>query len=250
MHLRVDGPHGFVLGEGSRSRCRRSGSGRAPGLPERDGTASPAAPRGARAGGAGLERGDPDRPGTGRTGDRSPAELHPPPCGAVRRPLRIRHAVGGRTRRRAAAPGAVPNGRPPVLAQAPLVDERAMLGYAGSVAFSGDGREIAITPPPGRPAAQGPGRRRLPRSPVARLPHFADRRHGGGETHRPLAAASRSLGHSTFRIVANPPPRFTPAWLAEATDLLDRFEARPPRHSAETARAPKSRFCTGRSNGG
>ena len=113
MHLRVDGPHGFVLGEGSRSRCRRSGSGRAPGLPERDGTASPAAPRGARAGGAGLERGDPDRPGTGRTGDRSPAELHPPPCGAVRRPLRIRHAVGGRTRRRAAAPGAVPNGRPP-----------------------------------------------------------------------------------------------------------------------------------------
>lgn len=53
-------------------------------------------------------------------------------------------------------PGAAPPllglhrvGRPPVLAEAPMADERAMQGYAGSVAFSGDGSEIAITSPRG-----------------------------------------------------------------------------------------------------
>lgn len=37
----------------------------------------------------------------------------------------------------------------PVLAEAPLADELAMQGYAGSVAFSGAGHEIAITSPRG-----------------------------------------------------------------------------------------------------
>jgi len=40
-------------------------------------------------------------------------------------------------------------GAAPVLALAPLADERAMQGYAGSVAFSGDGSELAITSPRG-----------------------------------------------------------------------------------------------------
>jgi uncharacterized protein len=40
-------------------------------------------------------------------------------------------------------------GESPVLAQAPLADELAMQGYAGSVTFSGDGSEIAITSPRG-----------------------------------------------------------------------------------------------------
>lgn len=40
-------------------------------------------------------------------------------------------------------------GEAPVLAQAPLADELAMQGYAGSVAFSGTGHEIAITSPRG-----------------------------------------------------------------------------------------------------
>ncbi len=40
-------------------------------------------------------------------------------------------------------------GRAPVLAEAPLADELAMQGYAGSVAFSGDGSELAITSPRG-----------------------------------------------------------------------------------------------------
>lgn len=40
-------------------------------------------------------------------------------------------------------------GAAPVLAEAPLGDELAMQGYAGSVAFSGDGAEIAITSPRG-----------------------------------------------------------------------------------------------------
>jgi len=40
-------------------------------------------------------------------------------------------------------------GDAPVLAQAPLADELAMRGYAGSVSFSGDGHEIAITSPRG-----------------------------------------------------------------------------------------------------
>jgi hypothetical protein len=40
-------------------------------------------------------------------------------------------------------------GDAPVLAHAPLADERAMQGYAGSVAFSGAGHEIAITAPRG-----------------------------------------------------------------------------------------------------
>lgn len=40
-------------------------------------------------------------------------------------------------------------GAAPVLAEAPLADELAMQGYAGSVAFSGDGAEIAITSPRG-----------------------------------------------------------------------------------------------------
>jgi hypothetical protein len=40
-------------------------------------------------------------------------------------------------------------GAAPVLAAAPLADELAMKGYAGSVAFSGDGAEIAITSPRG-----------------------------------------------------------------------------------------------------
>jgi len=53
-------------------------------------------------------------------------------------------------------PGAAPPllglhrmGGAPVLAQAPLADELAMQGYAGSVAFSGAGHEIAITSPRG-----------------------------------------------------------------------------------------------------
>ncbi|ANT61287.1 twin-arginine translocation pathway signal [Salipiger sp. CCB-MM3] len=40
-------------------------------------------------------------------------------------------------------------GEAPVLCEAPLADELAMNGYAGSVAFSGDGQEIAITSPRG-----------------------------------------------------------------------------------------------------
>lgn len=40
-------------------------------------------------------------------------------------------------------------GQPPILAEAPLRDELAMQGYAGSVAFSGDGSEVAITSPRG-----------------------------------------------------------------------------------------------------
>lgn len=40
-------------------------------------------------------------------------------------------------------------GTPPVLAEAPLADELAMRGYAGSIAFAGAGDEIAITSPRG-----------------------------------------------------------------------------------------------------
>jgi len=40
-------------------------------------------------------------------------------------------------------------GAAPVLAQAPLAAERAMQGYAGSVAFSGNDHEVAITSPRG-----------------------------------------------------------------------------------------------------
>lgn len=40
-------------------------------------------------------------------------------------------------------------GETPVLAEAPLADELAMKGYAGSVAFAGDGSEVAITSPKG-----------------------------------------------------------------------------------------------------
>jgi hypothetical protein len=40
-------------------------------------------------------------------------------------------------------------GDAPVLVQGPLADELAMQGYAGSIAFSGDGSEIAITSPRG-----------------------------------------------------------------------------------------------------
>lgn len=40
-------------------------------------------------------------------------------------------------------------GDAPILAQAPLADELAMRGYAGSITFSGDVREIAITSPRG-----------------------------------------------------------------------------------------------------
>lgn len=40
-------------------------------------------------------------------------------------------------------------GRAPVLAPAPLADELAMQGYAGSIAFSGDGSGLAITSPRG-----------------------------------------------------------------------------------------------------
>jgi uncharacterized protein len=40
-------------------------------------------------------------------------------------------------------------GEVPVLASAPLADELVMQGYAGSIAFSGDGAEIAITSPRG-----------------------------------------------------------------------------------------------------
>ncbi|MBX9738657.1 MAG: DUF1513 domain-containing protein [Beijerinckiaceae bacterium] len=40
-------------------------------------------------------------------------------------------------------------GNAPLLAEAPIADELAMQGYAGSVAFSGDGSEIAITSPRG-----------------------------------------------------------------------------------------------------
>lgn len=40
-------------------------------------------------------------------------------------------------------------GRAPKLAEAPLADEIAMQGYAGSVAFSGTGGELAITSPRG-----------------------------------------------------------------------------------------------------
>jgi len=40
-------------------------------------------------------------------------------------------------------------GETPVLAQAPLADELAMNGYAGSIAFAGNGQELAITSPRG-----------------------------------------------------------------------------------------------------
>jgi hypothetical protein len=40
-------------------------------------------------------------------------------------------------------------GYPLALASAPLADELAMQGYAGSIAFSGDSAEIAITSPRG-----------------------------------------------------------------------------------------------------
>ncbi|GKY86731.1 DUF1513 domain-containing protein [Sinisalibacter aestuarii] len=40
-------------------------------------------------------------------------------------------------------------GAAPVLAEAPLPDELAMKGYAGSIAFSADGSEVAITSPRG-----------------------------------------------------------------------------------------------------
>ena len=40
-------------------------------------------------------------------------------------------------------------GEAPVLASAPLQDELLMKGYAGSIAFSGDGNEVAITSPKG-----------------------------------------------------------------------------------------------------
>ena len=40
-------------------------------------------------------------------------------------------------------------GQEAMLAAAPLADELAMQGYAGSIAFSGDGRELAITSPRG-----------------------------------------------------------------------------------------------------
>ncbi|SES14625.1 hypothetical protein SAMN04490244_106106 [Tranquillimonas rosea] len=40
-------------------------------------------------------------------------------------------------------------GRPPVLASADLAEQIAMQGYAGSVAFDGDGRTVAITSPRG-----------------------------------------------------------------------------------------------------
>lgn len=40
-------------------------------------------------------------------------------------------------------------GQAALLAKAPLADELAMQGYAGSIAFSGDGQEIAITSPRG-----------------------------------------------------------------------------------------------------
>lgn len=40
-------------------------------------------------------------------------------------------------------------GQTPVLAEAPLADELAMQGYAGSIAFTADGSEIAITSPKG-----------------------------------------------------------------------------------------------------
>lgn len=53
-------------------------------------------------------------------------------------------------------PGAAPpllglhrQGTPPMLASAPLGDELAMQGYAGSIAFSGDREEVAITSPRG-----------------------------------------------------------------------------------------------------
>ena len=40
-------------------------------------------------------------------------------------------------------------GKAPVLAEAPLADQLLMKGYVGSVAFSGDGAEVAITSPRG-----------------------------------------------------------------------------------------------------
>ena len=40
-------------------------------------------------------------------------------------------------------------GQEAMLAAAPLADELAMQGYAGSIAFSGNGRELAITSPRG-----------------------------------------------------------------------------------------------------
>ncbi len=53
-------------------------------------------------------------------------------------------------------PGAAPpllglhrRGAAPLLAPAPLADELAMQGYAGSIAFSGNGAEVAITSPRG-----------------------------------------------------------------------------------------------------
>jgi hypothetical protein len=69
-------------------------------------------------------------------------------------------------------------GHPPVLAEAPLAQELAMQGYAGSIAFSGDGTEIAITSPRGgrlhRFSADGAFLGAVSRSDVCGLAQRAD----------------------------------------------------------------------------
>lgn len=69
-------------------------------------------------------------------------------------------------------------GQAPLLVEAPLADELAMQGYAGSIAFSGDGREIAITSPRGgrlhRFSASGAFLGALSRADVCGLAMHAD----------------------------------------------------------------------------
>jgi hypothetical protein len=106
----------------------------------------------------------------------------------------------------AAAPllGLHRRGAAPILASAPLADELAMQGYAGSIAFSGAGDEVAITSPRGgrlhRFAADGAFRGALSRADICGLAshpegYLASDGFGGliSVTHagaRPLSATS------------------------------------------------------------
>ncbi|OSP55927.1 DUF1513 domain-containing protein [Pseudoruegeria sp. SK021] len=70
---------------------------------------------------------------------------------AIRRDGLVAFAMQWEGAENAATPllGLHRRGAPPVLAAAPLADELVMQGYAGSVAFAGDGTEVAITSPKG-----------------------------------------------------------------------------------------------------
>jgi hypothetical protein len=99
---------------------------------------------------------------------------------AVRRDgvVGLRDAIGGRTGQRAALLGLRQPGAAPLLAKAPLADELAMQGYAGSIAFGGDGRELAITSTRGgrvhRFSSEGAFRGPLSRADVCGLAPLAD----------------------------------------------------------------------------